>query len=227
MPGALRPPCFVIDAGQPYMAPGDQFGTTKYAFDAIYFSSDSASNQFVSDEIDTATEKATTALAAAGWSVDGVEVLTRPANGGTYAGVALSVTQSIATASGTGSWIELSGTRFGVGAGGLTALTFQPSSGSDLLGLASSTSSEYEFAVTAPQKFSEDSLWRFIFDHAGTQMEFLYSPDGTESASADHPHVTGYLWIPEYPTAGGQANTPNPTFDATLALQSEPELVTA
>ncbi|GAA4155924.1 hypothetical protein GCM10022286_05570 [Gryllotalpicola daejeonensis] len=237
VPDNFQPPCWIIDAGSPYVSPGDQFGTTKFTFDAIYLARDAASNAFVSADLDDITETGMGALAGAGWVVGSVDGGTYTLGGNVYTGVSLSIAQSISTTAGdAGSWIELSNSdgavRYGVGSTGgesaaLNSLTFQAASGTGSLGLSSKTSSEYEFAIEAPQVFAAGSLWRFAFDNAGTALPFRYSPDGNETASEDHPHLTGTVYLPAYPTAGGDADNPNRTFALTLALMDEPEVVTA
>jgi hypothetical protein len=95
MPGRLNPPCWVVDAGSPYLDSGNTFGSLLVRFDAVYFAKPSAANSLVTAEVDDVFEAAATGLFGGDWEVETVTVVDETANGATYLGGVFTVTKTI------------------------------------------------------------------------------------------------------------------------------------
>ncbi len=81
--------------------------------------------------------------------------------------------------------------------------------------------------VTAVSATDSGSLWRYLWDNAGTTgVAFEFAPNGNDVATTDAPHFTGTVDLPSEPGIGGEANS-TWTFEVRLEVNGTPTLVTA
>lgn len=59
--------------------------------------------------------------------------------------------------------------------------------------------------ITAIQSTDPDSLWSYIWEHAGEKVAFAYAPHGNETPTAAQPHFIGECIIGPRPAVGGEA----------------------
>lgn len=55
---------------------------------------------------------------------------------------------------------------------------------------------DFYFTVSGVQSTASGSLWKAMWDAAGTEVAFIYAPHGNAAASASQPHITGTVRIP-------------------------------
>jgi hypothetical protein len=55
---------------------------------------------------------------------------------------------------------------------------------------------DFYFTVSGVQSTASGSLWKAMWDAAGTEVPFVYAPHGNATASATQPHITGTVRIP-------------------------------
>ena len=55
---------------------------------------------------------------------------------------------------------------------------------------------DFFFTVSGVQSTATTSLWRAMWDDAGSEVPFIYAPHGNATASSSEPHFTGTLRIP-------------------------------
>ena len=55
---------------------------------------------------------------------------------------------------------------------------------------------DFYFTVSGVQSTATGSLWKAMWDAAGTEVAFVYAPHGNETPSATQPHITGTVRIP-------------------------------
>jgi hypothetical protein len=55
---------------------------------------------------------------------------------------------------------------------------------------------DFYFTVSGVQSTESTSFWRSMWADAGSEVAFIYAPNGNATASGDAPHFTGTLRIP-------------------------------
>lgn len=87
---------------------------------------------------------------------------------------------------------------------------------------------DYMLQFTAVQDTASGSLWRYIWESAGTEgVAYTVAPHGNATPTADEPHLTGTLTIGPAPELGGDANKDTTyTFDGEWKLDAKPTLDT-
>jgi hypothetical protein len=55
---------------------------------------------------------------------------------------------------------------------------------------------DFYFTVSGVQSTEATSFWRAMWADAGTEVAFVYAPNGNASPSADLPHFTGTVRLP-------------------------------
>jgi len=91
---------------------------------------------------------------------------------------------------------------------------------------------EYRLQCTATQDpADEDSIWRMVWDSAGSDAAITLDPYGGGTASATNPLVTGTVVItePDGDLLGGEADpstTAKFTFEIDWVFKAKPTLVT-
>lgn len=81
---------------------------------------------------------------------------------------------------------------------------------------------------TAIQSTDTESLWSYVWDHAGQVVAFTAAPHGNEVPTESQPHFTGMVKIGSKPSIGGEAGSSNTfTFEWEWTLEGEPTKVTA
>jgi hypothetical protein len=55
---------------------------------------------------------------------------------------------------------------------------------------------DFYFTVSGVQSTATGSLWKAMWDAAGTEVPFVYAPHGNETPSATQPQITGVVRIP-------------------------------
>lgn len=69
--------------------------------------------------------------------------------------------------------------------------------------------------ITAVQSTDAESLWSYIWDHAGESVDFAYAPHGNAEPTAAQPHFIGTCTIGPRPAVGGEAGRDNTfTFES-------------
>lgn len=91
---------------------------------------------------------------------------------------------------------------------------------------------DYALVVTLVQDAAAGTLWREIFDSAGTDVPYTVMPYGNAVASAGEPHFEGTCTItePDGDLLGGEANKSNTakmTIEVTFPCTAKPTLVSA
>lgn len=64
-------------------------------------------------------------------------------------------------------------------------------------------------SITAIQSTDEDSMWSYLWDHAGEDVPFTYAPHGNAAPSVSQPHFVGTATLGARPTIGGEAGRTN------------------
>jgi hypothetical protein len=216
LPSAIYPPCWVIDAGSPYLTPDGPLGGAKVHFEAIFIAANAVGNSIVTDAADTAIERGAAALFEAGYEVGNVGFVKETLNGGAYLAGVVQLSTPVSLAAVAPIFI-LGGTSFT----GITAIEFD----NDAAGFDASfadMSAQYFFSITAQQATAADSFWSFCAEHVGQVIEYDYAPGGNVAPSADKPHITGSVEIapvPELSTALGA------TFAVRLDCEQAPTIV--
>ena len=86
---------------------------------------------------------------------------------------------------------------------------------------------EFKFDITAIQSTDQDSFWTYLWDNSGTtDVDYKFVPHNNDVPTADQPHFTGTLDLPEKPALGGESNS-TWTFDITLPVNEVPTKVIA
>lgn len=72
---------------------------------------------------------------------------------------------------------------------------------------------DFYFTVSGVQSTEASSFWRAMWDDAGTEVAFIYAPNGNATASASEAHFTGTVRLPPRGALqlGGEAS-PDGTF---------------
>lgn len=88
---------------------------------------------------------------------------------------------------------------------------------------------ESPLQITHLQSLRAGSLWRFLQDNLGAQVELVWGPEGNAAPSAEKPHLVYRLKVDTAPKIGGAATTETTRFDCqtTLAYISGPEFIDA
>lgn len=91
---------------------------------------------------------------------------------------------------------------------------------------------DYALVITLTQDAAAGSLWREIFDSAGTDVPYTVIPYGNAAPSTGEPHFEGTATItePDGDLLGGEANKSNTakmTIEVTFPCTGKPTLVTA
>lgn len=108
-------------------------------------------------------------------------------------------------------------------------------SDSDFVPFASAASGgarEYRLEFTAAQDAEAASLWREVWDNAGTSVPVTLMPYGNATPSLTEPHfeATAVISEPDGDLLGGEANSSASarfTFDCSWVLEAKPTLITA
>lgn len=67
---------------------------------------------------------------------------------------------------------------------------------------------KWTLTVTAMQDVANGSLWRYVWDNAGTEdVAFVLKPHGNATESDTQPHITGTVTIPHKPDFTAEATT--------------------
>jgi hypothetical protein len=67
---------------------------------------------------------------------------------------------------------------------------------------------DFYFTVSGVQSTAAASFWRSMWADAGTEVAFIYAPNGNATASASQPHFTGTVRLPPQGSLqlGGEAS---------------------
>jgi hypothetical protein len=85
---------------------------------------------------------------------------------------------------------------------------------------------QWFFTVTALFDAGTGSLWRYVWDNAGTEdVAFTFKPYGNATASATQPHFTGTLTVGTKPDISGDANSTF-EFEVRFDVDGEPTMDT-
>jgi hypothetical protein len=63
--------------------------------------------------------------------------------------------------------------------------------------------------IAAIQSTDPDSLWAYLWGHAGEEVAFVYAPWGNEEPTPAQPHFLGTCILGPRPTLGGEAGRDN------------------
>lgn len=86
---------------------------------------------------------------------------------------------------------------------------------------------QWFFTVSAFQDTATGSLWRYVWDNAGsTGVAFTFKPYGNSTATPTKPHFTGTLTVPAKPDFGGVGNE-GFKFEARFDISGVPTMATA
>ncbi|KRB73079.1 hypothetical protein ASE01_20095 [Nocardioides sp. Root190] len=91
---------------------------------------------------------------------------------------------------------------------------------------------DYALVITLVQDAAAGTLWREIFDSAGTDVPYTVMPYGNAAPTAGEPHFEGTATItePDGDLLGGEANKSNTakmTIEVTFPCTAKPTLVSA
>lgn len=75
----------------------------------------------------------------------------------------------------------------------------------DTVFFGDTNSRQYFFEATVRQSVATASLWRYIWENEGDEVNFTFNVEGNVTPTADSPHFTGTLVIPAPPQLGGEA----------------------
>ena len=85
---------------------------------------------------------------------------------------------------------------------------------------------DWTLKLTALQSTDPNSLWRWIWEHAGEEISYTIAPHGNETPTSDQPHLTGRCIVPAKPNLGGDAGKGNVfTFESEFSCVGGPELL--
>ena len=80
--------------------------------------------------------------------------------------------------------------------------------------------------IEAVSDYGTSSLWAYLWDNAGTEVEFTFKPYGNASPTTAQPHFTGTATLGPKPSVGGEAGEVF-TFEYRADVVGEPNKVTA
>lgn len=91
---------------------------------------------------------------------------------------------------------------------------------------------DYALSITAEQNLENNSLWRKVWDKAGTDVPVTVIPYGNLAPSVLEPHVKATCTIsePDGDFLGGEANASSTaafTIEVSWACTEKPKLITA
>lgn len=88
---------------------------------------------------------------------------------------------------------------------------------------------DFTLAITALQRTVTGSLWRFLWDNPGAEIDIVYGPSGNAAATEAKPHFAMRVKNGGKPTVGGEARKTKDrySFDHELEVLDGPHLVTA
>ena len=91
------------------------------------------------------------------------------------------------------------------------------------------TAYDYHLTFTAGQSLDADSLWTYVFDHEGEEVNYVLAPAGNAVASIAQPHFTGTVKIGQMPDLGGEASRTGAvwTWEADWLCNGKPKKKTA
>lgn len=85
----------------------------------------------------------------------------------------------------------------------------------------------WQLALVVVQSLTPGSLWRLLWDHPETVVEFRLAPGGNEVATHELPHFVGQAQLGPKPPLGGEASpTGSHIFETVLHLLGEPQTIT-
>lgn len=84
---------------------------------------------------------------------------------------------------------------------------------------------QWFFEITAVSDYGDGSFWSFLWDNAGTDVDYLFKPYGNAAASISQPHFSGTVSCPAKPPVGGEAGSVF-TFETRMEIVGEPTRVT-
>lgn len=85
---------------------------------------------------------------------------------------------------------------------------------------------QWYFEVEAITSTDATSFWSFVWDYAGTEVDFVFAPHGNATPTTAQPHFTGTLNLGTKPSIGGSVNSTF-VFTKRFDLVGEPVKVTA
>lgn len=86
---------------------------------------------------------------------------------------------------------------------------------------------QYFLELAAVQSTDTESFWRYIWEHTGETVPFVYAPHGNEVPTAAQPHFTGNCVIGARPKIGGEAGRASTyTFETRFDVEGTPVLDT-
>lgn len=63
----------------------------------------------------------------------------------------------------------------------------------------------YYLNISAIQSTDTAAFWRYVWEHTGEEVPFIYAPHGNAVPSATQPHFTGTAKVGPRPAIGGEA----------------------
>lgn len=86
---------------------------------------------------------------------------------------------------------------------------------------------QYFLSLTAVQSTDTASFWRYVWEHSGEKVPFVYAPHGNETPSESKPHFVGTCTIGPRPAIGGEAGaTSTYTFETRFDVEGTPVMDT-
>lgn len=86
---------------------------------------------------------------------------------------------------------------------------------------------QYFLNITAVQSTDTESFWRYVWEHTGEDVPFIYAPHGNETPTEAQPHFTGNCTIGPRPAIGGEAGRETTfTFETRFDVDGVPVMDT-
>lgn len=86
--------------------------------------------------------------------------------------------------------------------------------------------SDWFLRGSARSDYGSTSLWSYLWDNAGDDVEFTLAPYGNATPTTSQPHFEGTVTLTKKPAVGGTAGETF-TFEFEFKLTGEPTKVTA
>ena len=80
---------------------------------------------------------------------------------------------------------------------------------------------QWFFEIEAVEDTASGSLWSYLWSNAGSDVAFVFAPNGNAIEAADKPHFTGTLTLGPKPGVGGEAGS-SFTFETRWNVIGEP-----
>ena len=91
------------------------------------------------------------------------------------------------------------------------------SSDGDTFGSIQAGGTTMKLSLSAIQSTAKTSLWRFLFEHVGETVPFVFAPHGNTTPTADEPIITGKCTIEKPPALTSKVNETS-RFDIELPV---------